>query len=60
MCVKFKNWVKADSSGKWCTNAMEYDTESEATEAGRELMSRWMAVTEYKAFAVGVDPNETT
>ena len=54
----WKSYVIADSSGKWCTNDMEYETEAEATEAGRELASRWMAVTEYKAFAVGVDPNE--
>ena len=54
----WKSYVKADSSGKWATNAMEYATEKEATEAGRELMSRWMMVTEYKAFKEGVDPNE--
>ena len=53
----WKNWVIADSSGEWATNAMEYETEKEATEAGRELASRWSAVREYKAFEVGVDPN---
>jgi hypothetical protein len=41
--------VIADSSGKWVSNACVYATKEEAETAGRELQSRWMAVTATRA-----------
>jgi hypothetical protein len=41
--------VIADSSNTWASNACRYATHKEAEDAGRELMSRWMAVREYRA-----------
>ena len=36
----------------WSRNACVYATEAEALEAGKELMSRWMLVTAYRATEV--------
>jgi hypothetical protein len=42
----FKGEVIADSSGKWCGNALVFETEAEAAAYIRNLESRWMAVRE--------------
>lgn len=36
--------VIADSSGKWCGNALRFATEAEAKSNVRDLMMRWMSV----------------
>lgn len=40
--------VIADSSGKWCGNAMRYDTKEEAEKAAFDLAMRWMAVRDWR------------
>ena len=52
---KYKVWVIADSSGKWCTNGLEFDTEEKAKEYGANLAWRWTAVREWEVRPV----NET-
>lgn len=42
---KFKIEVVADSSGKFCGNAMVYDTFDEAKNAAIDLAQRWLLVT---------------
>ncbi len=54
----WKMWVIADSSGKWATNAMEYNSKEEAEEAGRELSTRWLLVRSWMAAPLDTDPNE--
>jgi len=56
--MEYKVWVIADSSGKWCTNAMEYKTYDIAMDAARDLQSRWMLVTDFCVKPVGTNPNE--
>jgi hypothetical protein len=40
--------VIADSSGKWCGNALRFATREEAEANVRDLMCRWMAVREVR------------
>lgn len=53
--MKFKVEVIADSSGKWCGNAMLYDTEGEAMDAAISLMNRWLLVREWRVVEVADD-----
>ena len=53
--MKFKVEVIADSSGKWCGNAMLYDTEGEAKAAAVDLMNRWLLVREWRVVEVADD-----
>ncbi len=46
--MKFKVEVIADSSGKWCSNAMRFDTEPEAESYGQDLAMRWTAVRDWR------------
>ena len=46
--MKYKVWVIADSSGQWCTNGLEFDTEQEAKTYARDLAGRWTAVREWQ------------
>ncbi len=46
--MKFKFEVIADSSGKFCGNAQEFETQVEAESAARNLESRWMLVREWR------------
>ena len=46
--MSFAMEVVADSSGKFAGNSCRYATFLEANHAGSELMSRWMAVREYR------------
>ena len=46
--MKYKVWVIADNSGKWCTNGLEFDTERAAEIYARDLAGRWMAVREWQ------------
>ncbi len=44
----FKNWVQTGGDG-WATNACVFATEKEAFDAGTELASRWLLVTDHEA-----------
>lgn len=55
--MKYKVWVIADSSGKWCTNSLEFDTEEQARAYGQDLYARWTAVREWQALPTDQDPN---
>jgi len=46
---KWKVQVIADSSNKWCTNALRFDSEDKAKAYGQDLWSRWTAVREWRA-----------
>lgn len=53
-----KSWkpeVIADSSGKWCSNALRFATKAEADRSASDLMDRWMLVTECRA-TESIDP----
>ena len=42
--MSWKPEVIADSSGKWCGNALRFATREEAAANVRDLMMRWFAV----------------
>ena len=44
--MSFAPEVIADSSGKWCGNALRFETREEAEENVQDLMMRWMLVRE--------------
>jgi len=44
--MSFAPEVIADSSGKWCGNALRFATESEAQIYVKDLYARWTAVRE--------------
>src|ERR1700682_904717 len=44
--MSFKPEVIADSSGKWCGNALRFATREEAEANVRDLMMRWFALRE--------------
>src|SRR5437660_6176058 len=53
--MSFKPEVIADSSGKWCGNALRFATREEAEANVRDLMMRWFAVRETRVVESG-DP----
>lgn len=46
--MKYRVVVIADNSGKWCGNGITFDTVDEAKKYARDLMSRWMAVRDWR------------
>jgi len=48
----FKVEVIADNSGKWAGNGLTFETKEAAEKYGRNLMSRWMAVREWRVVEV--------
>ena len=44
--MKFKPEVIADTSGKWCDNALRFATREKAESNVRDLMMRWFVVRE--------------
>jgi len=42
---RYKVEVIADDSGKFCGNALRFDTVTEAVEYGKDLASRWTLVS---------------
>lgn len=46
--MSYKAEVIADSTGKWCSNGLAFESESEATEYARDLAGRWTAVREWR------------
>jgi hypothetical protein len=51
--MSWKPEVIADSSGKWCSNALRFATREEAEANVQDLMMRWFAVRETRV--VGSD-----
>ena len=46
MAKSFAPQVIADNSGKFCGNALRFATREEAEASVRDLMNRWMLVTD--------------
>jgi hypothetical protein len=51
--MSFKPEVIADSSGKWCGNALRFATREEAEANVQDLMMRWTSVRDIRV--VGSD-----
>ena len=49
---QFKVEVIADNSGKWCGNALKFDTQDEAEVYATDLYARWTAVREMRVVDV--------
>jgi len=49
--------VIADASGEWVGNGVRYKTRAEAEDAAKDLASRWMLVTDYRAVPSTDAPN---
>lgn len=47
--MSWKPEVIADSSGKWCGNALRFATREEAMDNARDLSWRWTSVREWRA-----------
>ena len=45
--MSYKTEVFVDSN--WCSNGLRFATEAEATEYGKELLSRWFAPSDSRA-----------
>ena len=52
--TKYKVQVLADNSGKWCGDGLTFDLGLEASAYAKDLMSRWMLVTNWRI----IDQNE--
>lgn len=57
MPKSFKVGVKTHSDADWCYNAMRFPTEEQAKSYGRDLFSRWTAMTDYEAHPCDDEPN---
>lgn len=55
--MKYRVIVKADNSGLYAGNRMEYDTIDEAKDAGRDLAWRWTAVRTFAVIPVTLLPD---
>ena len=44
----YKAEVIADSSGKWCGNGLQFETETEAETYAQDLSMRWTAVRDWR------------
>jgi hypothetical protein len=53
--MSYKPEVIADSSGKWCGNALRFATREEAEANVRDLSDRWFAVRETRV-VISQDP----
>jgi hypothetical protein len=49
--------VIADSSGKWCGNALRFKTKPEAETYAKDLASRWTLVTEWRVVESDEEPD---
>ncbi len=54
MTIKFKIEVLADSSGKWATNMMIFNTAEEAGVYARDLARRWTLVRDWRIIEVEI------
>lgn len=57
MAKSYKPEVIADSSGKWCGNALRFPTREEALANVRNLEMRWMAVRDTRVVESDEPPN---
>jgi len=57
MSRSFKPEVIADSTGKWCDNALRFTTREEAEAQVFNLMMRWTAVRETRVVESDDPPN---
>ena len=57
MAKSYKPEVIADSSGKWCGNALRFPTREEAEANVRDLKSRWMLVIDTRVVESDDEPN---
>lgn len=55
--MSWKPEVIADSSGKWCGNALRFETKAEAEANVRDLSMRWLAVRETRVVESEDPPN---
>lgn len=55
--MPWKSEVIADSSGKWCGNALVFDTRAEAEHYVTDLMSRWVAVRGWRTVETDAPAN---
>ena len=55
--ISWKPEVVADSSGKWCDNALRFKTEDEAYQSASALAGRWSLVTNWRATPSDDAPN---
>lgn len=53
----FMPQVVADSSGEWAGNALRFATREEAEKNVRDLMDRWLSVTDTRVVESGDEPN---
>jgi len=56
MLNPFKYEVQADSSGKWSSNGLRFETVAQAALAARALAERWYSVTAWRVVDVTVEP----
>lgn len=47
--TSYKPEFQTDNTGAWYSNALRFETESEALNNARDLSYRWFAVKEYRA-----------
>ena len=48
MAQSFSCWVSDDGGQNYAQNALRFATKEEADKYGRDLRSRWMAMTDYE------------
>lgn len=56
--ASWKAEVIADSSGKWCGNALRFATKAEAEAYALDLFGRWTAVREWRAVPADGAPTD--
>lgn len=57
--MSFQVEVIADSSNKWCSSALRFETEEEARGYGEELYCRWILVRKWRV-STDVEPVNAT
>lgn len=57
MATSFKPAVKVHPSDTWSYNALRFKTKEEAMQSARDLMGRWLMVTDYDAHESEDAPN---
>lgn len=55
--ASWKVEVIADSSGKWCGNAVRYASEEAAKAGGQDLANRWLLVRDWRVVPSDGKPN---
>ena len=55
--MAYKVEVIADSSGRWCGNALVFATKTEAEQYAKNLFMRWTSVREWRVVETEAEPN---